>query len=85
MPRITIYTTMFCPYCRGAKQLLDKKNVPYEEIGVDGKPDQRAKMRDRAGGNSTVPQIFIGDRHIGGCDELYELDGEGKLDELLAA
>ena len=76
---------MLCPYCRGAKQLLDKKNVAYEEIAVDGKPEERARMRERAGGSSSVPQNCVGDQHIGGGDELYSLDSEGRLDQLLAA
>ena len=85
MPSVTIFTTMFCPYCVGAKKLLQEKNIAFEEIPVDGKPEERARMRERAGGSSTVPQIFIGDRHIGGCDELYALESAGKLDLLLAA
>lgn len=85
MPSVTIFTTMFCPYCAGAKQLLKKKNIPFEEIPVDGKPAERAKMRERAGGSTSVPQIFIGDHHVGGCDELYALESAGKLDALLVA
>lgn len=81
---ITIYTTQTCPYCRRAKELLKKKNLPYQEIGVDGDFEARAKMSARANGASTVPQIFFGDHHVGGCDDLYELHYGGKLDLLLA-
>lgn len=84
MAEITIYTTRSCPYCLAAKRLLTKKNAPFTEIPVDGDPAGRAKMSELAGGRSSVPQIFINGRHIGGCDDLYELDGEGGLDPLLA-
>ena len=84
MPNIVIYTTATCPYCRRAKALLEKKHAPFTEISVDSDPQKRAEMTARAGGRSTVPQIFFGDRHIGGCDELYELSYEGQLDALLA-
>ena len=83
-PDITIYTTQSCPYCRRAKDLLRKKNLAFHEIGVDGDPQARAQMRERAQGRSTVPQIFFGEKHIGGCDELYELDDDGRLDPLIA-
>lgn len=85
MPRITIYTSAYCPYCISAKRLLDKKGVTYDEIAVDGRRDVRTEMTRKAGGRYTVPQIWIGERHIGGCDDLYELDGAGELDRLLAA
>lgn len=81
---ITIYTTQTCPYCRRAKELLKQKNLAYHEIGVDSDPQARAKMRERAHGRSTVPQIFFGDKHIGGCDDLYDLEYGGKLDPLIA-
>ncbi len=81
---ITIYTTRTCPYCRRAKELLQKKSLAYEEISVDGDFEARAKMTERANGRSTVPQIFFGDTHVGGCDDLYELHYDGKLDLLLA-
>jgi glutaredoxin 3 len=84
MPHITIYTTATCPYCMRAKALLTKKQAPFEEIAVDSDPRKREEMIARAGGRSTVPQIFFDDRHIGGCDDLYELSYEGKLDALLA-
>jgi glutaredoxin 3 len=85
MPKIVIYTTQYCPYCTMAKRLLDKKGAPYDEIGVDGRMDLRQDLQVKAGGRSTVPQIWIGSRHIGGFDDLYELDSAGGLDPLLAA
>lgn len=85
MPKVTIYTSSYCPYCISAKRLLDKKGVRYEEISVDGRNAVRAEMTVKAGGRYTVPQIWIGDRHVGGCDDLYELDDAGELDPLLAA
>ena len=84
MPHIVIYTTATCPYCIRAKALLTKKQAKFEEIPVDSAPRKREEMIARAGGRSTVPQIFIDDRHIGGCDDLFELSYEGKLDALLA-
>lgn len=84
MPPITIYTTSWCPYCRAAKALLDRKGAAYEEIDVDGKPELRRAMSERAGGRTSVPQIFIGDRHVGGSDDLHALDARGGLDPLLA-
>ncbi len=85
MPKITVYTAMLCPYCTMAKRLLASKGVTYEEIDVTGKPQLRAAMRERAGGRNTVPQIFIGERHVGGCDDLHDLDRAGGLDPLLAS
>lgn len=85
MPPVTIYTTSWCPYCHAAKALLTKKGVAFEEIGVDGKPELRQAMAAKAGGRSSVPQIFIGGRHVGGSDDLHALDAQGKLDVLLAA
>lgn len=85
MANIDIYTRDFCGFCARAKSLLDKKGVTYTEYNATETPDVRAKMIDRAGGRSTFPQIFIGDRHIGGCDDLYALDAAGQLDPLLAA
>jgi glutaredoxin 3 len=84
MPLITIYTTATCPYCRRAKELLTKKKLEFVEIPVDGNPEARMKMMERSNGSMTVPQIFFDDMHIGGCDDLYELDYGGKLDVLLA-
>ncbi|WP_332683331.1 glutaredoxin 3 [Bosea sp. (in: a-proteobacteria)] len=85
MPPVTIYTTSTCPYCHAAKALLNKKGVAFEEIGVDGKPELRRAMTARAGGRTSVPQVFIGGRHVGGSDDLHALDAGGKLDALLAA
>ena len=84
MPLVTIYTTMFCPYCSSAKRLLKRKGVTFDEIGVTLSPEKRREMAERSGGRNTVPQIFIGSRHIGGCDDLHELDQKGELDMLLA-
>jgi glutaredoxin 3 len=84
MSPVTIYTTRFCPYCISAKDLLRKKKVDYAEIDVTGDPASRHKMSEKADGRTTVPQIFIGGRHIGGCDDLYDLDEAGQLDPLLA-
>ena len=85
MPTVVIYTKSTCPYCHAAKDLLKKKGAAYEEVSVDGDRPAQMKMAARAGGRSTVPQIFIGEQHIGGCDDLYDLDADGKLDALLAA
>jgi glutaredoxin 3 len=84
MQRVVIYTTPYCPYCLMAKRLLTKKGAAFEEIGVAGNPHLREEMRRKAGGLGTVPQIWIGATHVGGCDELYELERAGKLDALLA-
>ncbi|MBT7979180.1 MAG: glutaredoxin 3 [Rhodospirillaceae bacterium] len=84
MQDVTIYTTGFCPFCYHAKKLLDSKGVAYDEIDVGAVPGARKEMMQRAQGSHTVPQIFIGDHHIGGCDELYALDQQQKLDPLLA-
>jgi len=83
MTEVTIYTTKVCPYCVRAKMLLEKKGASYKEIDASDE-NVRADMIEKAGGKRTVPQIFIGDKHVGGCDELYAIDSEGKLDELLA-
>ena len=85
MPKVTIYTTRFCPYCIAAKRLLTSKKIAFDEIAVDGSSDLREEMTERAGGAYTVPQIWIGDVHVGGCDELYELENAGRLDPLFAA
>jgi glutaredoxin 3 len=84
MAKITIYTTAFCPYCHMAKRLLTQKGASFEEIDVTGDRAARAELRDKAGGRTTVPQIWIGDIHVGGSSELYALEREGKLDRLLA-
>jgi len=85
MKQVEIYTTRFCGFCVAAKRLLAKKHVSYSEIDVSAQPQKRAEMMSRANGGRTVPQIFIGGHHIGGCDELYELERSGRLNDLLAA
>ena len=85
MAIVEIYTKTFCPYCWRAKHLLDSKGIEYREISVDFGGERRAEMIERAHGRTTVPQIFIGDRHIGGCDDLVALERDGKLDGLIAA
>jgi len=82
---VEIYTKGFCPYCWRAKHLLDEKGVEYAEIAVDYGGEAREQMIQRANGRTTVPQIFIDGRHIGGCDDLMALERGGKLDELIAA
>lgn len=84
MPQVTIYSTPVCPYCVKAKNLLKKKGVDYTEVDVSD-PEEREQMIVKAGGKRTVPQIFIGETHVGGADELHALEREGKLDALLAA
>ena len=84
MAKVTIYTTPICPYCQMAKDLLSRKGQAFDEIDVIRRPERREEMRAKAGGRSTVPQIWIGDRHVGGCDDLYELESQGQLDALLA-
>ena len=78
-----MYSSRFCPFCSAAKRLLLARGVTFEEIDVDFDPERRAEMSDRAGGRHTVPQIFIGEHHVGGCDELYALDRAGELAPLL--
>jgi glutaredoxin 3 len=82
MQKIIIYTTTTCPYCVRAKALLDRKSAIYQEINAED-PKIREAMVKKAGGRKTVPQIFIGDFHVGGCDDLYALDRQGQLDEKL--
>lgn len=84
MQPVTIYTTSTCPYCHAAKALLRGKNVAFDEISVDGDREGRMKMTERANGRTSVPQIFIGEAHVGGCDDLHDLERAGKLDALLA-
>ena len=84
MKPVEIYTTPICPYCLAAKRLLAKKGVPFTEIDVSRDPSLREKMTTRAGGRRTVPQIFIGGTHVGGCDDIHALDHAGKLDPMLA-
>ena len=84
MARIEIYTTHFCPYCYRAKALLEEKGAEFTEYDTMSDADKRAESQKRSGGRTSVPQIFINDKHIGGCDELYALDARGGLDPLLA-
>jgi glutaredoxin 3 len=84
MPKIVMYTIDWCPYCEAAKQLLTAKGAVFEEINLTGKSAERIKLREKSGGSTTVPQIFIGETHVGGCDDLYALDRAGRLDPLLA-
>jgi glutaredoxin 3 len=85
MAKVRIYTTRVCPYCVRAKALLAKKGVAYEEIDVSDDAPLREAMIREAGGRRTVPQIFVGETHVGGCDDLYALNRAGKLDALLSA
>lgn len=78
-----MYCTPYCPYCVRARMLLTTKGADFEEIRLDLEPKRREEMESRAGGLTSVPQIFIGERHIGGCDELYALESQGALDPLL--
>ena len=81
-PDIVVYSTGWCPYCVRARALLERKGLPFREIKVDEDPAEREAMLARSGGRRTVPQIFIGERHVGGFDELYALDKSGQLDSL---
>ena len=85
MQPVTIYTTQMCGFCHAAKRLLTSKGVEFTEIDVARDPDKRQEMMARANGGYTVPQIFIADSHVGGCDDLYDLERAGKLDPMLAA
>ena len=85
MAKVEIYTKATCGFCRRAKMLLDMKKIAYEEYGVDFGGPKKAEMLQRAGGRTTVPQIFIDGKHVGGCDDLMNLEYAGKLDGLLAA
>ena len=82
--RVLMYATDWCPYCARARRLLEQKAVRFEEIDIEARPEARAEMIARSGGRSSVPQIFIGDTHVGGSDDLYALDASGGLDRLLA-
>jgi glutaredoxin 3 len=84
MAEVEIYTTMWCGFCSRAKRLLAEHGVAFREIDVSAEPERRPEMMARAGGRSTVPQIFINGSHVGGCDELHALDAAGKLTPLLA-
>jgi glutaredoxin 3 len=81
-PQVTMYTTSWCPYCSRARSLLTRKGVAFDDIDVDEHPGKRTEMQVRSGRRS-VPQIFIGDHHVGGCDDLHALEAAGKLDALL--
>jgi glutaredoxin 3 len=84
MPKITVYTKQWCPYCSMAKRLLTRKGAAFEEIDVTGDWAARDRLVEKAGGRTTVPQIWIGETHVGGSDELHALERAGKLDALLA-
>lgn len=83
-PKIEIYTWRTCPFCIRAKALLEQKRVNFTEYAIDGDEAARAQMAKRANGRRSVPQIFINDQHVGGCDDIHELDARGKLDPMLA-
>ena len=85
MKTAEIYTSPLCGFCHAAKRLLNQKGVDFAEVDVWANPDRKPEMIQRANGSRTVPQIFVGDMHIGGCDDLYDLERHGKLDALLAA
>ena len=85
MSHVTIYTRPYCSYCVRAVELLERKGVDFTEIEAGFDPAKRAEMIQRAGGRATFPQIFVGERHIGGCDDMMALEREGKLDPLLQA
>jgi len=84
MQPVEIYTSPLCGFCHSAKRLLSAKGVAFSEIDVARQPERRAEMVQRASGGRTVPQIFVGEIHVGGCDQLYALERAGKLDSLLA-
>jgi glutaredoxin 3 len=83
MSAVLMYTKTFCPYCSRAKTLMRDKGVTFEEINLDDHPERRQEMVQRAEGRSTVPQIFIDGKGVGGCDDVFELERKGRLDELL--
>ncbi|MBU0913624.1 MAG: glutaredoxin 3 [Gammaproteobacteria bacterium] len=85
MAQVTIYTKAYCPYCVRAKALLSQKGVQFDEIKIDEQPELRPAMIERANGRTTVPQIFIGDTHVGGCDDLFALENAGTLNAMLSA
>lgn len=84
MPKVEIYTWSRCPFCIRAKALLDNKGVDYTEYCIDGDEAARDEMAERAGGRRSLPQIFVDDQHVGGCDDLYGLERQGRLDPMLA-
>jgi glutaredoxin 3 len=85
MPPVTVYTKPFCPYCSRAVALLTKKGVAFDEIEAGMDPAKKREMMDKAGGRATFPQIFVGETHIGGCDDMMAMDRSGALDKLLSA
>lgn len=85
MPSVEIYTSPLCGFCHAAKRLLSQKGVDFSEIDIWSEPDRKSEMIQRANGGLTVPQIFIGETHVGGCDDLYALERSGKLDGMLVA
>ena len=85
MAKVEIYTSPLCGFCYQAKNLLNTKGVDFEEVDIIAHPDRKPEMMARSSGRHTVPQIFINNAHVGGCDELYDLDSKGKLDSLLTA
>jgi len=85
MPEVVIYTRQLCGFCTAAKRLLEKKGVSYEEHDATFDPDLRKRMIAKSNGRTTFPQIFVGSTHVGGCDELHDLERSGKLDALLAS
>lgn len=84
-PKVEMYTWRTCPFCIRAKDLLRSKGVDFVEYSIDGDEAARSQMARRANGRRSVPQIFINDHHVGGCDDIYDLDSQGKLDQLLAS
>jgi len=84
VPPVVIYTKSTCPFCHAAKALLNRKGAAFEEVSVDGDREAQRAMAAKAGGRSTVPQIFVGETHVGGCDDLHDLEAAGELDGLLA-
>ena len=84
MAPVEIYTRDYCYYCHSAKELLNRKGVSFTEIDITGRPERRNEMIQRANGRTTVPQIFIGERHVGGSDDLHALEAAGRLDTLLS-
>jgi len=84
MAAVEIYTIRYCPFCEDAKELLTRKGVAFHEIDASGNRELRKQMIERSHGRSTFPQIFVGETHVGGCDDLYALDAAGRLDPLLA-
>ena len=83
MTEVQVYSTSWCPYCKRAKALLEAKGVSWDEVDLDEQPDRRSEMIERTGGRTSVPQIWIGGEHVGGCDDLMALEASGRLDALL--